>query len=131
GLEGSTYANQLVVGEPLNINKLYRLDGVDPETGLYTFHDFNGDGEISAVDDKQILKTLNPQYYGGMNNRLSFGKFNLDVLLQFSKLMGWNYWRYGSIPGSMRNLPKEIMGRWHIEGDFATSQWLLLGSSLE
>src|SRR5690606_2520363 len=33
-LDESTYANQLVIGEPLNITKRYKWNGVDPDTGL-------------------------------------------------------------------------------------------------
>src|SRR5699024_9704493 len=46
GLKGSTYANNLVVGKSLNIRKVYKLNGVNPQTGLYEFEDFNGDGVL-------------------------------------------------------------------------------------
>ncbi|SDQ62154.1 SusC/RagA family TonB-linked outer membrane protein [Flagellimonas zhangzhouensis] len=130
-LEGSTYANQLVIGEPLNSIKLYQLNGVDPETGLYEFEDFNGDGEITSVDDKQVIKHMNPEFFGGLNNSLSLGKFNLDVLFQFSKQMGFNYWRNGSIPGSNRNLPQRLLQRWQTEGDMAPVQRMTVGRSLD
>src|SRR5690606_636483 len=39
GLEGSTYANQLIIGEPLNIIKVYQLKGVNEDSGLFEFKD--------------------------------------------------------------------------------------------
>ncbi|MCR9229102.1 MAG: SusC/RagA family TonB-linked outer membrane protein [Flavobacteriaceae bacterium] len=130
-LDGSTYANELVVGEPLDIRKLYRLNGVDPDTGLYEFHDFNGDGEITSIDDRQVVKSFSPEFFGGINNSLSIGKFQLDLLFQFSKQMGWNFWREGSIPGSVANQPKAVLDRWQTVGDMATVQRMSLGNTLD
>ena len=80
-LEGSTYSNSLVVGEPVNIAKVYQLNRVDPISGLYEFEDFNNDGIISPEDDQQVVKSLDPEYFGGFNNRFTLGKFEMDVLL--------------------------------------------------
>src|SRR5690606_8141357 len=54
-LAGSTYKNQYVIGEPLNIRKVYHYLGLNAETGLYTFEDVNGDGSLTAADDKQTV----------------------------------------------------------------------------
>ncbi|RZL11081.1 MAG: SusC/RagA family TonB-linked outer membrane protein, partial [Pedobacter sp.] len=43
-IESSTYANTYVVGESIYIERLYEFTGVDPQMGIYTFRDFNGDG---------------------------------------------------------------------------------------
>ncbi|WP_127025065.1 SusC/RagA family TonB-linked outer membrane protein [Flagellimonas beolgyonensis] len=130
-LVGSTYANQLVVGQPLNILKLYHSLGVDPETGIHQFEDFNGDGTISSNDDRQVIKDLNPKYYGGLSNTISLGKFQLDVLFQFSKQLGWNYWRDASIPGSRNNQPIEVLDRWREVGDMAGAQRFSIGQSID
>src|SRR5690606_11694357 len=42
-----------------------------------------------------------------------------------------DYWGYGSIPGRMRNLAKEMMGRRQTEGDLAPIQRLTLGRTLD
>lgn len=130
-LEGSTYANQLVIGKPLNIVKLYRLTGVDSETGFYQFEDFNEDGVISAPDDRQVIRDLTPEYYGGMNNSISRGRFKFDVLLQFSKQLGINSWETGGIPGSMRNQPTAVLDRWRAPGDEARFQKFSTGQTPE
>src|SRR5690606_14525880 len=117
-LDESTYANQLVIGEPLNITKRYKWNGVDPDTGLHTFHDFNGDGILSFSDDRGILRTLNPKYYGGLTNNFSIGKFHLGVLFQFTKQLGENVWSIGSMPGRMANQSKSVLNRWQLlEGE--------------
>ena len=127
-LEGSTYANQLVIGEPLNIRKVYRLSGVNPETGIYEFEDFNGDGIISAPEDKQAIKDLNPEYYGGISNSITYGKFRMDVLFQFTKQLGLNYWSTsGALVGAMTNQPREVMDRWQNAGDQAPIQRFTTG----
>jgi len=51
GIEGSTYANKYVVGHPTSIIKVYNYEGIDPETGIFTFTDYNNDGKISSPDD--------------------------------------------------------------------------------
>lgn len=130
-LEGSTYANDLVVGEPINIRKVYQLNGVNPTTGLYEFEDFNGDGQISNPEDRQIIKDLNPKYFGGFSNTFTFKQLKLDILVNFSKQLGFNYWNLNTIPGSMANQPREVLSRWQNAGDQSNIQRFSSGLSQE
>src|SRR5690606_29318226 len=130
-LEGSTYAISLLIGKPLNIRKVYRLERVNPETGIYEFFDVNGDGEISSIDDKKVVMDLNPKYYGGLNNSLTIGGFKLDILFQFTKQSGWNFWRDVGIPGSQSNLPRNILERWQSEGDDSQYQRMSIGQTID
>lgn len=131
-LEGSTYANQLVIGEPLNIVKVYQLNGVNSETGFYEFEDFNGDGNISSPDDQQVIKDLNPKYFGGISNSLSYKKFSLDILFQFTKQLGYNFWTTGGVlPGAMANQPNLVLDRWQSEGDQTDIQQFTTGLNPE
>ena len=111
-LENSTYANTYVIGEPLNLEKAYRNEGIDQNTGLYKFTDFNNDGKISAAEDKRAYLNLDPAFYGGLGNRLTYKNINLDFLFQFVKQTGFNYLYYLSPPGIMVNQPIEVMDRW-------------------
>ncbi|MGB5820368.1 MAG: TonB-dependent receptor [Saonia sp.] len=121
GLEESTFANQFVVGESLGIQKLFNSLGVNPETGLYEFEDFNDDGVISAPDDRQFIEDLAPTYFGGLNNTLSFKNLDLDFFFQFSKQKARNL--AASIrPGLTTNFPVELLDRWQQPGDQATYQ---------
>ena len=130
GLEGSTYANQLVLGEPLGILKMYELKGVNQETGLFEFVDFNGDGVISALEDKQVLVDLSPQYYGGLGNRLDYKGFSFDFLLQFTKQKGLGFLSYAPIVGGMTNQPVEVLDRWQQPGDTAKFQRFSTGTDI-
>ena len=128
GLEGSTYANQLVIGQPLNMIKVYHSTGVNTQTGLYEFKDFNEDSMISAPEDKQVIIDLNPKYFGGISNHLSYKKFNLDFLFQFTKQLGAYYL---GIPGAMGNQSKEVLKRWQTIGDVTSVQRYTSGRASE
>ncbi|GLU45109.1 SusC/RagA family TonB-linked outer membrane protein [Allomuricauda sp. NBRC 101325] len=130
-LEGSTYANQYVIGQPLGITKVYQMERVNPETGLYEFTDFNGDGSISSLEDKQVLRDLSPKYYGGLTNNLVYRKFSLDIFFQFTKQLGYNLWARGIMPGDMLNQPREVQQRWQTIGDQVDVQRYATSSSQE
>lgn len=112
GLEGSTYSNTYVIGKPLNIIKLYQLEGINPQTGQYMFTDFNGDGKISSPDDRQVVEDLTIQYFGGLSNQLRYKNWNLSFLFQFVKQNSRNYNSTMTSPGLMNNLPKEVLNVW-------------------
>ncbi|MGY5851124.1 SusC/RagA family TonB-linked outer membrane protein [Salegentibacter sp. F14] len=86
-LENSPYANRYRVGEPLNIKLLYRLRGLDPDTGFYAMEDINEDGRID-FSDRVDIKDLGRQYFGGINNSLSHKNFRLDFHWEFVKQEG-------------------------------------------
>ena len=121
-LEGSTFANQLVIGQPLNIVKVFESQGVNSQTGFYEFTDFNNDGVISAPEDNQVIKDLNPEFFGGISNQLSYKNFSLDLLFQFTKQIGRNYLATSGIVGSMSNQPIAVLDRWQNPGDESTIQ---------
>lgn len=127
GLEGSTYANQLVVGMPLSVQLLYHAQGVDPETGIFTFEDSNGDGQISAPEDRTKAVDIRPEYFGGWSNQLVFKNLELDFLFQFVKQKGWNYLTNNDVPGVMSNQPTDLLDRWQSPGDQAFMQQYTAG----
>ncbi|MGC1631280.1 MAG: SusC/RagA family TonB-linked outer membrane protein, partial [Gelidibacter sp.] len=112
-----TYVNQLVIGQPLNILRVYKSTGINSQTGLYGFEDFNGDGIISANEDRQVVKDLNPKYFGGISNNFRYKNFTLDVLFQFTKQLGRSYLGTSGIVGGMTNQPQNVLGRWQEVGD--------------
>ena len=109
GLEGSTYENFLVIGKPLNIVKTYHYTGIDPVTGVYTFQDYNGDGQITATDDKKYVADTSQEYYGGLSNQLTYKNWNLDFLFQFVKQKARNYNYNLGMAGTMVNQPSDIL----------------------
>lgn len=131
GLEASTYANSLVVGKSLGIRKLYYSTGVDPTTGVYQFRDYDGDGVISSPNDQQWTVDMDPDFYGGLANNISIGRFELDFLFQFTKQQQWNYLYNGGFPGSMNNRPVDVLNRWQEAGESATLQRYTTGNNAD
>ncbi|WP_417873617.1 SusC/RagA family TonB-linked outer membrane protein [Xanthomarina gelatinilytica] len=130
-LEGSTYANQFVVGEPLDIVLQYNYLGVDPQTGLYTFQDYNNNGEISSPDDKKKVTRLGVDYFGGLGNSLRYKNFTVDVLFQFVKQTGYNYLYTSALAGDMVNQPIEVLDHWQGPGNTPNTQQYSAGFNSE
>ncbi|MDR6487201.1 TonB-linked SusC/RagA family outer membrane protein [Chryseobacterium vietnamense] len=112
GLEGSTYANSYAIGQPVNIVKLYHLEGINPQSGQYIFTDYNGDGKISSPDDRQVIKNIGVEFFGGWSNKFSYKNWSLSLLVQFVKQQSRNFNYQMSSPGLMRNLPVEVLNVW-------------------
>lgn len=127
-LESSSYKNSYVIGEPLSIRKVYHATGVDPESGLYTFEDMNGDGTISA-DDRQKVMDLSPEYFGGLHNQLRYKRWQLGFLVQFVKQQNYKEDMLFSVPGMMVQQPTSALDYWKKPGDIATHQILTNGSN--
>ena len=111
------------IGKPLNTPYLYHFTGLDPQTGLYTVADLNGDGKIDN-SDLQALKTIGQNYYGGLNNSFSYKGLQLDVFLQFVKQTGKNYLGAFGAPGFLfnRNFPVSFLNAWSNPGDATAVQ---------
>jgi TonB-linked SusC/RagA family outer membrane protein len=120
-LEGSTFANRLAIGAPLNIQKVYHFTGVDPQTGIYTFEDVNDDGLLS-VDDKKTLIDFNPTYFGGLQNTLTYKNWQLDFLFQFVDQLNYNATNYFGRQGPQNNQPTTVLNHWQQPGDIAPYQ---------
>lgn len=121
-IENSPYNYTYTVGEPISIQKGFRYNGVNPETGIYEFEDLNGDGFISFPDDLVDLVDLDPQFFGGFQNTFQYKDFTLDFLFQFVKQQGRNYYSTFDLPGFMTNQPLELIDRWQQVGDNAPFQ---------
>ncbi len=131
GLENSTYINRFVIGESLSITKLYTVTGVDPETGLFTFEDVNGDGEITSPEDKQFVADFTPKFYGGISNSLQYKNWGLNIHFQFVKKDVYNQYYRGPQPGSMYNQSVAVLDRWQQSGDTPFMQQFGTGSNNE
>ncbi len=112
GLEGSSYANTYVVGQPTSIVKLYQFNGIDPSTGLYTFTDFNGDAKISSPDDNKAIENIGTKFFGGWQNELIYKNISLSFLFQFVKQTNYNYISIMPYPGNINNQPAAFTNVW-------------------
>ncbi|MGV3696975.1 SusC/RagA family TonB-linked outer membrane protein [Flavobacterium sp.] len=122
GLATSTYRNQYVIGESINILKLYHFTGVNAQTGVYEFEDVNGDGAITFANDAQITRDLNPKYFGGLQNQIRYKRFQLDFLFQFVNQLNRNASSQYTSPGDFSNQPTSALGGWQQPGDIASTQ---------
>jgi TonB-linked SusC/RagA family outer membrane protein len=86
--------NRWFLGHPINVIYDYKMVGVwqmgedpskvDPgaKPGDLKFADINGDGKITAADDKVILGTPNPKWIGGFTNTFHYKDFHLNIFIQ-------------------------------------------------
>ena len=122
GLAASTYRNQFVIGQPLNIRKVYQYTGLDPATGTYQFKDVNNDGVLSTAEDAKTIINLNPQYYGGLHNQFHYRNVDLDFLFQFVKQQNNNENSGNPMPGTMNNQPIGVVAHWQKPNDVGPYQ---------
>jgi len=132
-LEKSTYANQYVIGEPVQgTTRALDLVGVDPASGIFVFLDKSGMFTSGPVipDDYTKLNVGAPELFGGWQHTFRAGTFEFGFLLQFVDQDGPGY-AYGNRPGhfvsfnqeSVRaNQPVTVMDRWQKPGDEAFFQ---------
>ncbi|WP_339918327.1 TonB-dependent receptor [Yeosuana marina] len=70
-------------GESVSTLFLIKSLGVDPQTGDALFEDINNDGIID-FDDRQVVGSALPDYFGGWINNLSYKNFSLTANFQFA-----------------------------------------------
>lgn len=128
-LATSSYSEQYRIGKPLNIQLLYNYTNVDPQTGIYQFTDANKDGRISFPDDRQAVADLNPKFYGGFQNQISYKRWKLDFLFQFVKQQNKVF--YNGFAGQMSNQPVRMMDSWVQTGDITQQQIYTTGTNQE
>ena len=107
-IEQSSYANTYRIGHPVNISLLYRYEGIDPETGLYRIADINDDGSFD-YEDRVVIQDLTREYYGGINNNLSFKNFSLQFLLQYVKHEGMASFFNAGRPTNQRRVVSDAL----------------------
>src|SRR6218665_16909 len=121
--EQSQYRENLVMGKPLNIQKVLHFTSIDPNTGDYMFEDYNHDGLITtnftvSNDDRQPF-ILTPKYDGSLINTFGYKKISLSTIFYFRKQFGTNILVSSGLPGTMSNQSTDVLSRWQKPGDFA------------
>src|SRR5205085_50247 len=81
-IEQSPYVHTLVVGQSLNIIKLLRFTGVDPETGEYTYQDKNHDDiintDLTSPLSDHLIYNLSPKFFGGFGMNFRYKALQLN-----------------------------------------------------
>ena len=80
------FAARVQEGQPLSAFYMIKFLGVDPQTGDAMFFDADGDGDTSDdADDRIIVGSPHPDYFGGIRNTFSFKGFDLGSFIEFSQ----------------------------------------------
>jgi TonB-linked SusC/RagA family outer membrane protein len=114
-IEETPYNTIYKVGEPLSIQRIYKWNGINPQSGLHEILDLNENGELGE-EDKLFLKPLGRKYFGGIMNTVRYKSIELSFLIQFSKSVTADYLPI-NMPGRIGNQPVEVLDRWKNEGD--------------
>ncbi len=113
------------VGLPLGTYYVYQLIGVDPQTGIYQFDD--GYGKATSRPDTSYLRSmhplnLEPRFYGGFQNSISYKGFSIEFLLHFIKKIEKSF-TMGHFTGNANyNQPISVLNRWQKPGDVGPVQ---------
>lgn len=120
-----------VKGEPLSQRYVATAMGVDPAAGMYLF----ADADHHPVPEEKAAESLSvnsyPVFFGGWQNSLRIGRFQLEVLLQFTKQVGINTTFDPSfMPGYQQNQYAVVLSRWQKPGDITDRQRYTQSGSL-
>src|SRR6202012_5445800 len=125
-IASTAYQYKYAVGHSIYSTYMFHNTGVSSETGLYEFHSNQSKGDTTSPSypqDLALSKPVTQKYFGGFQNSFSYKGFRLDVLVQFVKQLGHNYYYSGgfSQPGAFNyNQPVSVLSRWQKAGDIST-----------
>ncbi|WP_440697342.1 SusC/RagA family TonB-linked outer membrane protein [Chitinophaga sp. 22536] len=124
-IDASTLSESFVVGYPVNIVKAYPFLGVNAETGLYEYK--TADGKTTTAPDYTTDRTklidINPKFYGGLSNTITYKNISIDFTIQFVKKTSYSdKIALMASPGSMINMPSIVSDRWRTVGDHSYYQ---------
>lgn len=120
----SPFSNSLVIGKPLNIQRVLHFTGIDPQNGSFTFEDLNHDGNVNVIatssNDDRYPIVLNPKFDGGFTNSFRYRNLSFDLLFYYRNQLGRNFLVSSTQPGIISNQSVQIVNRWQKPGDIAT-----------
>lgn len=107
-------------GFPMYSFYFHEQIGVDPQTGDPIFTDVDGNGTFNPNVDRKIVGNANPDFFGGLTNRVNYKGFDLSVFFQYSygnEQLNWN--RFFQEHGGTRNTGylSSQLDRWQEPGD--------------
>jgi TonB-dependent starch-binding outer membrane protein SusC len=116
GLENTPYADALVIGQSLTVQRGFPHGGVDPASGRYTITD----------SLKRIAGNKDATFFGSLHQSFTFmDKFNIEFLFDWriSKAFHFATEIYDHLPPGLlneamnTNQPREFINRWLSPGD--------------
>lgn len=123
-IAATSYNSSYIEGKSLSVIRGYNFLGIEPQTGIYTYEDYNGDGQLTRAGDFQVFGNRDPKFYGGLQNNFSFKGIDFSFFFQFTKQIGSNYIQQLSTaaPGRIFNQPNIVLNRWQKAGDISDIQ---------
>jgi len=108
-------------GNPMYSFWVYNQLYVDPQTGNAVYDDINEDGKITT-DDRQILGSIWPDFFGGLTNTFTFKGFDVNTFFSFSYGNEiYNHNKFFGEGGGARDAARVIfasnLDRWQQPGD--------------
>ncbi|MES2827488.1 MAG: TonB-dependent receptor [Bacteroidota bacterium] len=126
-LSSSFYASQYVVGEAINLIRLYHYLGVNPANGTATFEDRDGNGSITTND--RYVADLGTPFFGGINNTFTYKGLELGVFFQFNHRFGVTE-ILNNRPGALINQNQYWLERWSPENTSSVTPAATAGAGL-
>jgi TonB-linked SusC/RagA family outer membrane protein len=127
-IQGSTYANTYTVGESLFTPRTYTYLGVDAQTGVYNYLDWDQNSVFNNADRTSAAKPLTSHLFGGVLNSFGYKQFSVDAFFQFvTKTV--RYPLNSSMPGTRGNKYLDVIERWQSIGEVSDSQKFSQASS--
>lgn len=122
--ELSPYVGTLIVGQPLNIRRVYHYLGVNPLNGQYMFEDKDHDGQIrknnAGKPDDAYAIDMSPKFFGGFGTSFNYKSLSLGLVFSFRKQDGVTGYVASEFPGIANvNAPSEVLNHWQKPGDIA------------
>jgi TonB-linked SusC/RagA family outer membrane protein len=114
-IETAGYSSRFEVGFSPNTKKLYRFTGINPENGVPTVEDVDGNGVIDS-NDKQFLYDFDSDFYGGIEESFRYKSLRLDVFFAFDRrphIKGYLWEHYAPVGALGQNVIRE----------YATDYW--------
>ncbi|MCD8101525.1 MAG: TonB-dependent receptor [Alistipes sp.] len=106
------------------------INGVEAKGGDVIWDDYNLDGDITD-DDRQVLGSAYPDWFGGWNNTVSWKNFSLDFSFYYNKgglvynHLLWQLSRYGDNTSNAD--PRAVIQGWRFQGQ--QTDWFIPGQN--
>ena len=119
----SDQKSNYVLNQPVTGILLYKYNGVNPETGYYSFTNAKGEtsdfqGGLTQADKTEFID-LSPKFYGGFQNAFTYKRLTLDFSFNFTSRKAKNFLGQTIFPFGIygQNGSTQWLRRWQNPGD--------------